>query len=173
MNFFSVFNVRGLVWYLATRPVLLIVIIGILFVISACLGKEGNKKLLFLYLAGIVYITILSRTGAGKRAIMTPFWSYRHFMTDIYFRRMILNNILLFVPLGMILTRIRPRWTTVLIPVFISLVIELLQYISGHGFCEFDDIFSNSLGGVIGFVIGIAWIFTVKALRYIADRLVS
>ena len=171
MNFFSFFNVRGLVWYLATRPALLLIIIGILFVISACMGKEGNKKLLCLYLAGIVYITILSRSGDGKRAIMTPFWSYRYFMTDVYFRRMILNNIFLFIPLGMILVRIRPRWTTALMPVFISAVIELFQYISGHGFCEFDDIFSNSLGGLIGFAVGTAWLLAVKAFRYAADKL--
>ena len=166
MSFFHFFNGSGLIWYMGTHPLVLFIIIGILFVISACLGKEGNRKLLFLYLAGIIYITILSRPGAGRRAIMTPFWSYRYFMTDIYFRRMILNNIYLFIPLGIILARICPKWTTVLLPVFISAAIEIFQYISGHGFCEFDDMFSNSLGGLIGFAIGIAWYFTVKALRH-------
>lgn len=173
MDIFSFLSVNGLVWYLATHPHILLIIVGGLFAISACMGKEGNRRLLFLYLAGIIYITILSRPGAGRRAIMTPFWSYRYFMTEIYFRRMILNNILLFIPLGMILARIRPEWTTVLIPVFISASIELFQYISGHGFCEFDDLFSNSLGGLIGFVIGIAWTFAVKAFRYIVERLFS
>lgn len=171
MDIFSFLSVNGLVWYLATHPNILFIIIGGLFVISACMGKEGNRKLLFLYIAGIIYVTILSRPGAGRRAIMTPFWSYRYFMTEIYFRRMILNNILLFIPLGMILVRIRPEWTTVLVPVFISAAIELLQYFSGHGFCEFDDIFSNSLGGLIGFAIGTAWLLAVKAFRVAADFL--
>ena len=171
MDFSSFLSVNDLIWYLGTHPPILFIIIGILFVISACMGKEGNGVLLFIYLSGIIYITVLGRDRIGRQAIMTPFWSYRYFMTELYFRRMILNNIFLFIPLGMILVRIRPRWTTALMPAFISAVIEVLQYITGRGFCELDDIFSNSLGGTIGFAIGIAWIFVVKALRDKADRM--
>lgn len=173
MNIFSFFSVNDLVWYLVMHPLILLVIIGILFVISVCMGKEGNRQLLIVYLVGIIVITILCRPGAGRRAVMTPFWSYRYFATVVYFRRQILNNIFLFIPLGMILARIRPKGTTLLAPFCISTCVELLQYISGRGLCEFDDMLSNSLGGAIGFAIGIAWIFVVKAFGYIKDSLFS
>lgn len=170
MSIISFFD-GSLLWYLATHPSALLAITGSLLIVSAFMGKDGNRKLLYLYLAGIIYITILSRPGTSRRAIITPFWSYRYFMTEIYFRRMILNNIFLFVPLGMILTRIRPRWSTVLMPVLISTAIEISQYILRRGFFEFDDIISNSLGGLIGFLIGIIWILAVKAFRYLVKLL--
>ena len=33
----------------------------------------------------------------------------------------------------------------------LSVFVEILQYVTGTGLCEFDDVFNNSLGGLIGF----------------------
>ena len=39
-------------------------------------------------------------------------------------------------------------------PLLFSVIIEAVQYVTGFGVCEFDDIISNVLGSLIGFEIG-------------------
>ncbi|WP_288535663.1 VanZ family protein [uncultured Ruminococcus sp.] len=34
-----------------------------------------------------------------------------------------------------------------------SAAIEITQYFTGRGLCEFDDVFNNTLGACIGFII--------------------
>jgi glycopeptide antibiotics resistance protein len=34
-----------------------------------------------------------------------------------------------------------------------SAAIEITQYFTGRGLCEFDDVFHNTLGACIGFII--------------------
>lgn len=165
-NILSFFGVSGLVWFLGLHPRLLILIMGMLILLSAFLGKEGNRRLLVLYLAGILYVTILSRPWGKRSAILTPFWSYRYFLKDEYFTREIRNNIFLFIPFGMIISRVRPKWSSILNVLQVSAGIEILQFITGSGVCELDDIFSNMLGGTIGLTLGLLlsfgsdWLFT-------------
>ena len=57
-------------------------------------------------------------------------------------------NVLLFVPLGMLLNK-----KALIIAPVISLFIEILQLLMCRGVFDVDDIISNSIGAVIGFVI--------------------
>ena len=66
----------------------------------------------------------------------------------------ILNNILLFLPLGMILYRLSPKMGIVFVPILFSILIESVQYFSKMGMFELSDIISNGLGGFLGFAIG-------------------
>ena len=66
-----------------------------------------------------------------------------------------MNNIFLFIPLGTILSRLRPKWNTALILVLVSVGIELLQLITARGLLETDDVISNSIGGLIGLTVGL------------------
>ena len=145
--------------YLSTHQLWLLAIVAALFLISVFIGRENNKKLLVLYILVILYLTLLNRNTGKKQINLRLFWSYRFLLNNDYLRREILNNVLLFIPLGAILSQIRPVWRTVLIPVLISMVVELLQYITARGLLEIDDIISNSLGGLIGVVAGMLWIF--------------
>ena len=38
---------------------------------------------------------------------------------------------------------------------FFSVAIELIQYLTGLGIAELDDVFGNTLGGVIGVMMGV------------------
>ena len=51
----------------------------------------------------------------------------------------IIYNILLFVPLGGILERLRCT-KPVLFCIFLSIAIEIIQYLTGLGLAEFDDV---------------------------------
>lgn len=157
--------IREFVRYASEHQLLLLGVVGVLFLISALCSREQNKLLLILYSAVVVYLTLLNRKAGSRRFNLTPFWSYRHFIKNIYFRRLILNNILLFVPFGFIISRLNPKWSTIRILVLISVWIEMCQYMSGRGLFELDDIISNSLGGLIGLTAGMLWMYAERFFR--------
>ena len=64
-------------------------------------------------------------------------------------------NILLFIPLGFFLPFQTPKkrisFIRILLVAFLfSVSIEMLQYITGRGITEVDDVINNTLGGVLG-----------------------
>ena len=67
----------------------------------------------------------------------------------------ILANVIMFVQVG-VLTGRSWRWKGLWVAAGLSIAIELLQFITARGLCEFDDVFHNVIGAVIG--IGIVMI---------------
>ena len=144
------FNLKNLLYNSSwvAIPVALIIII-----LSSLTDHRWNILFLILYLAAIFYMTIMFRESSNTK---TPefLWYYRKIFTDSGARADILKNIWLFVPLGAILFQLYPKKIILLVPLALSLLIEGIQYFTGRGFCELDDVISNSLGGVIGFYAG-------------------
>lgn len=93
----------------------------------------------------------------------------------IYFKE-IINNIIVFVPLGIYTCMLNQNCSfikKVSVSFFVSLLIEVCQYILAIGATDITDILGNTLGGIIG--IGIFYIFskllkhkTVKVLNIFA-----
>ena len=131
-----------------------VVLFGItLCVIAAFHKKRVSRFLLLLYLAFIFYMTLYRAPGTGH-LILTPFWSYKLFFENVGLRMEILNNIWLFIPLGALLGRLYPKDPFIFfMPTLISVMIEFTQFLFDIGYCEFDDVFSNTLGGLIGIAI--------------------
>lgn len=67
----------------------------------------------------------------------------------------ILANVIMFLPVGVLAGRIW-RWRGLWVAAGLSMGIEILQLITARGLCEFDDIFHNMIGAVIG--IGVVMI---------------
>ena len=67
----------------------------------------------------------------------------------------ILANVIMFLPVGVLAGRIW-RWRGLWVAAGLSVGIEILQLITARGLCEFDDIFHNMIGAVIG--IGVVMI---------------
>ena len=136
---------------LNTRPYLVLVF-GVLMTVAAIVVR-GKAKAVFLifYIIFIGIMTIAFRESGDRRAVFEVFKSYRQFMVSSTIRQDILNNIWLFVPLGAALydPKHRLRWFWA---VLLSVGIEVLQYFTGIGVCELDDVFSNGLGAIIGYV---------------------
>lgn len=147
--------------YISLHTGELIVFIILFFIISVLSGEKMNVRFLALYLLVILYMTILSRTAGRRRMSLRPFASYRYFFTDNYFRHQVINNILLFIPLGIILSQLRPRRSTARLIPCISLGVEILQFVTARGLFETDDLIGNTLGGLIGFTAGMLWILMV------------
>lgn len=146
----ELFNLKRLLF---NHPWIAVIAAMIMIVLSGLTDKKWNILFLMLYLCAICYLTLLFRE---KDNITSPglFWYYKKIFTDSEARADIIKNIWLFIPLGSVLFRLYPKKTVLIIPVMVSSIIEIIQLISGTGFCELDDIISNSIGGWIGFCIG-------------------
>ena len=148
---------REMIRYMSFHQELLIGIVAGLFLLSVLCTRKQNWILLALYGAGMIYLTVLSREAGSRWVSLSPFWSYRLVPISPYFQRQVINNILLFVPVGTLLFRIRPKWNTLFSPFFVSLVVEVLQYLTGRGLFEIDDLISNTIGGLIGCAAVFVW----------------
>lgn len=84
-----------------------------------------------------------------------PFWSYiavQQGRKDLIVEDVM--NAVVFVPVGLLLGcafRLIEWWKVFTIGVAISISIEVLQFLLHRGFAEFDDVFHNTLGCLIGY----------------------
>ncbi len=162
------FNLRNLLY---NRSWLVIVLALSAVLLTVLIEKRWNTILLIMCLGAIVYLTLMFRESGEERLRLEPFWSYRLFLTDSKTRADILRNIWLFIPLGAILYRLYPKKIILLVPIVLSIIVEILQYFTGTGLCELDDVISNSLGGFIGYEIckllcGLKDIFFQRRIDY-------
>lgn len=113
--------------------------------------------LLIAYLAVVMLVTVRGRgyyTGSGNFHL---FRAWREAWNSFSERSWlnVLLNIALFVPLGFFLPLIwkRLRSWYLLLPIgfLSSLLIEVSQYLTGSGLFDVDDLFTNTLGAMIGF----------------------
>ena len=69
----------------------------------------------------------------------------------------ILGNIVVFMPFGYFIPRISKKTVGVLMTVFFSfefsLLIEIMQLISRKGTFDVDDLFLNTIGGLLGYIV--------------------
>ena len=128
------------------------------------MSKVALLSILFIYIVIVFGATIGDRMSTDSKSLsMHLFSSYKdawnNFSPGAW--RNIILNILMFVPLGILLPLIfkncRKYWITYLLGLFFTLIIEVIQLISGRGIFEVDDIFNNTLGCIIGY--GIVMIF--------------
>ena len=121
------------------------------------------RPLLAAYILFILMETIIGRkTGVG-RVELVPFWSYSH----PEHRVEIILNYVLFIPFGFLLYLcFGERWglKIVLIGFLLSATVELIQLIFNIGLFEFDDMIGNTIGCLIGAVVG-------KATRELKKRI--
>ena len=143
------FNLRNL-FYNDSR--LVVVIALALVLISAFMGKKPNWVMLTTYIGVIVYFTLMYRETSGTKIGVLR--SYGRLFVNAETRASIIKNIWLFIPLGAILFRIYPQKTILFVPILLSVIIEAIQYFTGTGLCELDDVISNGMGGAVGYGMG-------------------
>lgn len=129
--------------------------------------KKKNSVLLFLfsiYLYSVFVFTILSRTGTYISEInLLPLASFQKSKWE---RMYFFVNILLFFPmpifLYMLYSTFRTFKNSLLAGLFTSMAIEAAQYILHCGWCDIDDILSNTSGVVLGWLC-IHGIYRIRA----------
>lgn len=76
-----------------------------------------------------------------------------------------ISNVIAFIPIGLLLGGSFDQmkwWKVLLIGGGFSILIETLQFFLKRGFAEFDDVFHNVLGCMIGFGMYVVIIAIVK-----------
>ena len=121
------------------------------------------RPLLAAYILFILMETIIGRkTGVG-RVELVPFWSYSH----PELRMEIVLNYILFIPLGVLLYLCfgeKFGLRVVMAGFLLSAAIEIAQLVFRIGLFEFDDMIGNTIGCLIGAVVG-------KATREMKKRI--
>ena len=128
---------------------------------------------LFIWGAIVLLFTVL-----GRRSYKTDKMVYNLELFSCYRKIFIehdqpmlisvLENILMFIPIGFTLSIIFKKHH-IIIPLLISfglsLCIEVCQLLFKSGFFEFDDLFNNTLGAVIGIVLCLICRLVYKFIR--------
>lgn len=120
--------------------------------------------LALVYLYTVLLITVLRNEHfSSPQKILIPFKSYISLITvqwhgsGIYIAMALWGNLILFIPLGVMVSKIIKR-NNILIAVGIgflcSLMIETYQYFSCVGTFEVDDLIQNTWGSCIGCCLG-------------------
>ncbi len=118
--------------------------------------KEYVVYVMFgVYVVAVLWITLFSRIGTYERKFLYPFQSYVALANgDASFLEENVENVLLFVPLGMFigLTKDKSLKKTLVIGGLASLCIECAQMIFALGTFECDDLLHNTIGTLIGYL---------------------
>lgn len=126
---------------------------SVVMLLSFASSKRVNKVLILLYCLAIIYFTLLYRESGFTKTNFDLFSNYKRFFANDEIRSSILKNIWLFIPLGSILFSIYPQRKAILFPALLSFMIEIIQYITNTGWYDIDDVISNVLGSILGFVL--------------------
>lgn len=139
--------------------VIIVLIVGCIYLWKGNKPKERYYFLFLLaYFALVLGKTVIYRkTGAVEDANTYPFWSYvEGFTKRRYVLVQNLLNIILFLPIGFFLGGIfktKRLLKVSLLGAGLSVIIELLQLIFEKGLFEFDDIFHNTVGCILGLLV--------------------
>ncbi len=122
--------------------------------------------LLILYMILLLYLVLFSvefgRVHVARGYNLIPFATinryikYRRYFTEINYMTNIYGNIIAFAPLGYFIFTFEKKRKLIhglLIPLVLSLGIEVAQYILSVGSFDVDDIILNTLGGFLVYCI--------------------
>ncbi len=121
------------------------------------------RPLFMAYVVFILLMTILGRRQGEQEIILTPFLSY--FNHSQYMQ--ILFNYLLFFPFGFLLRFISEKniFSICAKGLIFSLSIELFQLLFRIGTFEFDDVFGNTIGCMLGGLLGKVLLNGIRSYR--------
>ena len=123
-----------------------------------------NKKKLQLmsilffvaYTIFVVWMTLLKREPRVRARVIKPelFWAFRGWINGAPDGKQesiqYIQNVLFFIPFGFLFPW--KKWKPVFMSALMtSAIIEATQYIFNLGWCELDDVISNTAGALIGF----------------------
>lgn len=127
------------------------------------------RVLFALYIAGLVYFLffaeMLDRTGIERsyRYNLIPFREIRRFIVyaDLLGPMAVISNlfgnIVIFMPFGFLVPILgrkkRNFWFTSLLSFALSLAVECIQLVTRTGCFDVDDIFLNTIGGMLGYLV--------------------
>ena len=146
-------------------PCMVVVFGCVVCLLMIVLPKSLSVVLTIVYVAFILYETLMFRESGDARTNLALFSYAGKFLKEQSVRVGVINNIWLFIPLGTRLyTWFQKKWVLI-VPFMMSVAIETTQYIAGLGIAEFDDVFGNTMGGWIGVLVAWTWLSRKMSLK--------
>lgn len=146
-------------------PCMVVVFGCVVCLLMIVLPKSLSVVLTIVYVAFILYETLMFRESGDARTNLVLFSYAGNFLKEQSVRVGVINNIWLFIPLETGLYRWFQKKWVLLIPFVMSVAIEATQYITGLGIAEFDDVFGNTMGGWIGVLVAWTWLSRKMSLK--------
>lgn len=120
--------------------------------------KKIRKILFSVYIICVLWITLIDREWSSPHAMLIPFWEFANVIKGVersFYIKQILGNLTMLLPFGFMLPMLKKVTLkqVLLISMLFSVFIEVLQFITGRGLMEFDDVFNNTVGAVVGYKI--------------------
>lgn len=119
-----------------------------------------NLLLMLVGLAVVALVTFVRRGSVKHRFVLYPFRVLYGMKAPGDYWQVTIMNLVLYVPFACGLCfclqrgcgwlRRHPALATVLICLLLSLLAEALQFVTGSGLAEVDDVLVNTLGGALG-----------------------
>ena len=111
--------------------------------------------ILGFYMSYVVYLTLSGREAGSRDGVNLKLFST--LIVDNRISVFGVENILLFVPLGILIPLIwkyfRKWYKMTSFGFILSLIIEIVQFITKRGYFELDDILLNTVGALVGYCI--------------------
>ncbi|WP_455057766.1 VanZ family protein [Jutongia sp.] len=154
------------------KAVLLGILVGIVLWLCHVRGRQWIGSVLFVIYAVVLLQTVFFCREQGSRwgTDMRLFGTWGTTMQD---HAWVLENVLLFIPFGLLLPLLLPkRWHPVTVPAGLlsSICIEYVQLRTGRGFCQLDDVVMNTLGALAGYLLWLAGRGLLRGMRCFCSR---
>mgnify|MGYP002678903319 FL=1 len=115
-----------------------------------------STVLFVIYTIFVVWMTLLKREPRVRARVIEPemFWAFRGWINGAPDGKQesiqYIQNVLFFIPFGFLFPW--KKWKPVFMSALMtSAIIEATQYIFNLGWCELDDVISNTAGALVGF----------------------
>ena len=120
--------------------------------------KRIRIGLFSIYIAIVLWITLIDREWGEHNAMLIPFWELAKVIIGLergFYIKQIVGNLTMLLPFGIMLPMLKKVTLkqVLLISMLFSISIEVLQFVTGRGLMEFDDVFNNTVGAVVGYII--------------------
>lgn len=137
------------------------IIVALVIVAGYKIWKKENAQikvagvLLMIYIIVLLQTAFFSREPGSRKGIDLNLFSTwgQTTIEHAYFT----ENIIMFIPFGfltpMIWKHMRKIWYCVFLGFLFSCAIELSQLITQRGYCQLDDVVTNTLGALCGWLI--------------------
>ena len=142
---------NAFLWMMKLPPVY-VLLAGLAGLLVGLWKKRWTPALLAAYVFYVFSLAVLSRSSRPEALVsLRLFWSYHDWPAGY---AQIVANVAVFVPIGL-LAGLLVGWRGVLGGAGFSLLIELLQLLLHRGVFEFDDLFHNTLGALLGAALAV------------------
>ena len=120
--------------------------------------KRIRIGLFSVYIAIVLWITLIDREWGDHKAKLLPFWELANVIKGVersFYIKQIVGNLTMLLPVGFMLPMLKKVTLkqVLLISMLFSISIEVVQFVTGRGLMEFDDVFNNTVGAVLGYII--------------------